>query len=187
MQPAKAANRRVSRAAMRLRTLARDARGVTIIEFAFVAGPLIALIMATLQISLTFFVQQNLETAAEMAVRSLVTGKAQASGMTQAQFKTLVCSKLPSFMKCSRVMIDVQAASSFSSIDTGMPTIMFDSHGNPKNQWVYQPGAVGQITIARIMYIWDTQKAPLGFDLSTMSNNKRLLMSVSVFKTEPKG
>lgn len=170
-----------------MRAWVRDVRGVTIIEFAFVAGPLIALILATLQISLTFFAQQNLETAAEKAVRSLVTGEAQAAGTTQAQFKTLVCSKLPAFMKCSRLMVDVQSASNFSTVDTGMPTISFDSNGNPTNSWLYQPGVSGQITVARIMYIWDVQTAPLGFDLSTMSGKKRLLMSVSVFKTEPRG
>jgi hypothetical protein len=35
------------------------------------------------------------------------------------------------------------------------------------------------------MYLWDTQKGPLGFDLSTLSGGKRLLIATSVFKTEP--
>lgn len=36
-----------------------------------------------------------------------------------------------------------------------------------------------------MMYLWDTQKGPLGFDLSTLSGGKRLLIATSVFKTEP--
>ncbi len=34
------------------------------------------------------------------------------------------------------------------------------------------------------MYVWDVQAGPLGFDLSTLSRGKRLLITTSVFKTE---
>lgn len=168
-----------------LRSLGRDRRGGVLVEFAFVVGPFVALMIAVLQTSLTFFAQQNLETTAEKSVRQLLTGSAQSSGMTKAQFKTLVCSKLPAFMKCSNVMIDVQVADYFSSANTGAPTLTYDAGGNVSNSWAYQPGVPGQITVARIMYVWDTSKGPLGFDLSTMSRGKRLLVSTSVFKTEP--
>lgn len=168
-----------------LARLRLDRRGATLVEFAFVAGPFLALLIAIFQVSLTFFTQQNLETAAEKAVRQMLTGQAQTNNMTQAQFKSLVCSKLPAFMKCANVMVDVQVADKFADADIGTPTLRFDSSGNITNAWVYQPGVPGQITVARIMYVWDTAKGPLGFDLSTMSGGKRLLMSTSVFKTEP--
>ena len=176
-------------ASARLGTLAtrlgRDTSGATLVEFTFVVGPLMALLVATAQVSLTFFAQQSLETTAEKATRQLLTGAAQNSNMSKAQFKELVCSKLPAFMKCANVIVDVQAASNFASATTGVPTLTYDSNGNITNNWVYQPGAAGQITVARIMYIWSVRQGPLGFDLSTMSNGKRLLMSTSVFKTEP--
>jgi Flp pilus assembly protein TadG len=165
--------------------LGGDTRGAALIEFAFVVGPLMALMVAILQTSLTYFAQQNLETTAEKSVRQLLTGAAQTNNMSQAQFKTLVCSKLPSFMKCENVIVDVQVASNFSSANTGVPTLTYDSSGNVNNSWVYQPGIPGQITVARIMYVWDVSKGPLGFDLSTLSVGKRLLISTSVFKTEP--
>lgn len=165
--------------------LAHDSRGTTLVEFAFVVGPLLALLMAVVQTSLVFFTQQILETTAEKSVRQLLTGAAQNKNMSQAQFKALVCSKLPAYLKCANVMIDVRTASNFSAADTGAPALTYDSQGNPSNAWVYSPGAPGEITVARIMYIWNTQKTPLGFDLSTMSNNRRLLISTSVFKTEP--
>lgn len=165
--------------------LARDRRGAALIEFAFVVGPFMALMVAVLQTSLTFFAQQNLETTAEKSVRKLLTGAAQNSNMTQSQFKALVCSKLPAFMKCANVIVDVQVASNFSSANTGVPTLTYDAGGNVSNTWVYQPGVPGDITVARIMYVWDVSKGPLGFDLSTLSSGKRLLISTSVFKTEP--
>lgn len=168
-----------------LPSLSRDTRGAALIEFAFVVGPFLALLVATAQVSLTFFAQQNLETAAEDSVRKLLTGAAQSNNMTQAQFKSLVCTNLPAFMKCSNVIVDVQAVSKFSAANTGAPTLTYDANGNMTNSWVYQPGVPGQITVARIMYVWSVRAGPLGFDLSTMSSNQRLLMSTSVFKTEP--
>lgn len=174
-----------TRQAARLARFRRDVSGSTAIEFGFVCVPFVALMLAILQISMTFFAQQTLETASDKAVRQLVTGQAQNSGMTQAQFKALVCSNLPSFMQCARVMIDVQSVTSFSSASTAAPTITYDSNGNISNNWQYTPGAAGGIVIARIMYVWDVQSGPLGFDISTMGTGRRLLSAVNVFKTEP--
>lgn len=167
------------------RKLARDRRGAAALEFALVATPLGALMVAILQTSLTYFAQQTLETTAEKSVRQLMTGQAQSAGMTQAQFKTLVCSKLPSFMKCSNVLIDVQQATAFSDVTTAPPTLTYDGSGNVSNSFQYTPGTQGAINVVKIMYVWNVQKGPLGFDLSTMSSGARLLIVTSVFKTEP--
>lgn len=167
------------------RPLAGDERGVAVIEFALIATPLIALMIAIIQTSMTFFAQQTLETATEKATRTLFTGSAQSSGSTQAQYKALVCSKLPVFMKCANLLVDVQSASSFSSATLTAPTITYDSNGNVTNTFKFTPGTAGSINVVRIMYIWNTQKGPLGFDLSTMSNGNRLLLATSVFKVEP--
>lgn len=168
------------------RLLARETRGATIIEFGLVVAPLMALLVAILQTSLTFFAQQTLDTTAEKSVRQLMTGSAQSSGMSAAQFKTAVCANLPAFMKCSRVMIDVQqVGNDFSAADTTAPKITFDSSGNPNNAFKYAPGGPGQITVVKIMYVWPVQNGPLGFNISTLSNGARLLMATSVFKTEP--
>lgn len=168
------------------RRLARDTRGATIVEFAMVVAPLMALLVAILETSLTFFAQQTLDTTAEKSVRQLMTGTAQASGMSAAQFKTAVCTNLPAFMKCSRVMVDVQqVGTSFAAADPTAPTITFDSSGNPNNSFKFSPGGPGQITVVKIMYIWPVVGGPLGFNIATLSNGARLLMATSVFKTEP--
>lgn len=165
--------------------LAASARGAVAIEFGLIAIPFFALMIAVLQTSLVFFAQQTLETTAEKSVRQLITGQAQRANMTESEFRTLVCSKLPAFMKCSKVLIDVRSASTFASISTSAPAIEFDNNGNITNSFGYSPGSAGSINIVRIMYVWDVQAGPLGFDLSTMSNKKRLLYATSVFKTEP--
>ena len=169
-----------------LRLFGRDRRGSALIEFGFVALPLFGLLVAILQTSLTFFAQQTLESTAEKTVRQLMTGNAQKSGLDQAGFRTAVCAELPEFMKCSNVFVDVQVATGgFSTANTAPPTLTFDSKGANNNKWQYKPGGPGEITVVRIMYLWNVQKGPLGFDLSTLSAGRRLLVATAVFKTEP--
>lgn len=175
----------VSRTRKGLRALAGDNRGATIIEFALVVAPFVALILATIQTSLVFFAQQCLETTAEKTGRDLVTGSAQISHLSKDDFNAIACGNLPSFMKCENLMIDVQTASSFASIDTEVPELTYDEMGNVNNSWQFQPGEAGSIVVMRTMYIFPVVNGPLGFNLSNMGEGKRLLVATSVFKSEP--
>jgi len=170
---------------MRLRALRRDRSGATIIEFALVAAPFIALILATIQTSLVFFAQQTLETTAEKTARQLVTGTAQENGVSQPAFKAAACSNLPSFMKCSNLMIDVETADSFEDVDTSTPVLTYDKHGNVNNAWKFDTGSAGSIIVMRTMYQLPVIRGPLGFNLSNMGEGKRLLVATTVFKSEP--
>lgn len=163
----------------------RDQRGAAIIEFAMVAAPFAALLIAIAQTSLVFFAQQNLETTAQKSARQLTTGAVQKAGLSKAQFNNLVCSQLPAFMQCSNVMVDLRVVNTFSAAETGMPTLTYDGAGKVTNSWNYQPGNPGDILVLRVMYIWGVSNAPLGFDLSNMGKGKRLMVATSVFKTEP--
>lgn len=155
------------------------------VEFALVAAPFAALLIAIAQTSIVFFAQQNLETTGQKAARELTTGAVQKAGLSKAQFNTLVCSKLPSFMPCSNVLVDLRVVSAFASAETGMPTLTYDGSGKVTNSWSYQPGNPGDILVLRVMYIWGVSGAPLGFDVSNMGVGKRLMVATSVFKTEP--
>lgn len=165
------------------RSLWSDKGGATAIEFAIVAIPLAALMVAILQTSLVFFVQQNLESIAEESARQLITGQAQKAGKTSKDFNSLVCSKLPAFMKCSNVIVDVRTATAFGAADVSVLTPTYDSKGKPSNTQ-YLPGGPGSINVVRIMYIWNVGAGPLNFDLSTMSGQRRLLVATAVFKAE---
>ena len=168
----------------RLRALRRDRRGTAIMEFAFVAGPLIALIMAGLETSLLFVAQQTVETAAQYAGRQILTGSAQAAGTTQPQFKTLVCGKLPGFMNCANTFVDVRTSSSFALTNMTTPTITYDSNGNPTSSWAYASPNPGDIVVLRVMYLWPIVDGPFGLGLSNQPGGARLLVATSVFKVE---
>jgi len=182
---------RLSIAKARLAAIGRlcaDSRGGAAIEFAFIAAPLAALMIAILQTSLVFFAQQNLETTAEKSARLLLVGSSQQAGKTSTQFRSDVCATLPFFMRtnnCANLMIDVRTVNSFSDATVSQPSLTYDSNGNVTNTWQYAPGGAGTINVIRVMYIWKVQKGPFSFDLSTMSSNRRLLFATAVFKVEP--
>lgn len=178
-----------------LKHLFRSQDGAAILEFALVAPPLIALIIAIIMDSLAFFEQQGLETAAENAARLLMTGKAQKTytgnkvvgGVTQTpeqQFKNAVCGMMPVFLSCDRLFVDVSTASNFSGANIAMPTITYDNKGNVSKKLSYNPGSSGSIVVVRLFYLWPTIRGPLGFDLANQPGGNRMLMATSVLKSE---
>jgi Flp pilus assembly protein TadG len=173
----------------RLRRLPGDDRAATAVEFALLAPPLIFLILASLQLSIIFFAGQYLQSLATRAGREVMTGQVQTAGDTQTQFVATggpVCSAAPTlFFTCSNIMVDVESASSYSTLNTATLTPTYDSHGNVTNTWAYSPGAPGDIVILRLMYNWPVIAGPLLPGLANQSNGDRLLVATSVFKNEP--
>jgi Flp pilus assembly protein TadG len=174
---------------VRLRTFGRDDRGSTILEFALVSAPFFALLIAILVTTLVFFAQQALETTAEAAGRLIMTGQVQQSATqavawTPSQYRTAVCAQLPPFLSCSKLMVDVETAASFSAVNLAKPTpVSYDASGNPV--YSFQPGSAGNIVVVRLIYLWPVATGPLGFNLGNQPGNNRLLIATSVAQTEP--
>lgn len=168
-----------------LKGFARREDGAAAVEFAIVAAPFIGLLVATLQTTLAFFAGQVLESAVADASRAIMTGSAQNQQTSQAAFAQLVCSKVQALFDCGGLMVDVQTTTSFSTANTGMPTLTYNAQGNVTNNWSYSPGNPGDIVVMRVMYLWPVVLGPLGFTLANQSNGKLLLMSTAVFKNEP--
>jgi Flp pilus assembly protein TadG len=160
----------------------RDAAAA--VEFALVAAPFLALILAIIQVGLIIYASQSLQTMAAGASRLILTGQVQTQNMTQAQFDQAVCGD-PILFSCSGLMVDVRTYSSFSGADTSMPTLTYDAHGNVSNNWQYSPGGPGDIVVMRLMYRWPVFMGPLGLNLSNLGDGYRLLMATSAFKNEP--
>jgi Flp pilus assembly protein TadG len=166
----------------RFRT-ARD--GATAVEFALIGPVFLALLIAVLQVGIVFFAEQALQSAAVAASRLVLTGQAQSSSMTQAQFLNAICPSVRSLFTCSNIMVDVQNYNSFSSSNYSTPTLTYDGQGNVTNQWSFSPGAAGSIVVVRFIYQWPVIGGPLGFAISNLPNGKRLMMGVSAFRVEP--
>lgn len=174
---------RALRAAL-LRFARRD-DGAAAVEYAMVSLPFLALMLAIVQTAIVFMAQQQLETITEQASRLLLTGQAQKAGLSQAQFVTDVCNQISALFNCSKMMVDVQTSSSFSSANTAAPKLTFGSNGQVTNTWSYQPGDPRSIVVMRVMYQWPLVTGPLSFNLANLSNGNRLLMATAVFENEP--
>jgi len=165
--------------------LARNDSGATAVEFGLIAAPFLALLLAIFQTGLVFFAGRVLDQTVSQASRYIMTGQAQSSNFTAAQFANWVCSNTMSLFNCGSFMINVQNYSSFSSAVTSAPTLTFNGQGQVTNNWTYSPGNPGDIVVVQVMYQWPVVMGPLSFNLSNLSNGNRLLMATAAFKNEP--
>lgn len=161
----------------------RCRRGSPAVEFALVAAPFVALMVAIMQVGLIYFAQESLESAVEQTARLVLTG--QSATMTQSQFATALCNNSPGLFTCANFMIDLQPATSFANANVTQPTLTFNGSGQVSNTWQYNVGAPGDIMVMRVMYEWPVFLGPLGFNLSNEPNSMLLMMATSVFRNEP--
>jgi Flp pilus assembly protein TadG len=159
--------------------------GAAMVEFAIVAAPFMALLVALMQTTLVFFAGRLLDVVVSQSSRQILTGSAQTSSMTKSGFATAVCQNVYALFNCSQLMVDVRTSTSFSTADTSTPTLTYDSHGNVTNTWQFNPGNPNDIVVVRVMYQWPVMLGPLGFNLSNLPNGDRLLVGTAVFKNEP--
>lgn len=164
------------------------------LEFALVVLPFMALVMAVLETSLAYFVQELLETSVETSARNLVTGKTQAAdgvgssgGMTKAQlaerFRLESCKSLPSFLSCNRLFSEVRSAGAWADVDTSKVAFTLDSNGKVTNSFKYDIGSQGSIVMVRLMYLWPVEAS--GFlHLNNVGSNQRVMFATSVAKSE---
>jgi len=157
-------------------------RGATAVEFALVAAPFLALLIAVLETLLVFFAQQVLQTATTEASRLIMTGQAQTAGTTAAQFQADVCADTAAFFTCSGIYVNVQTFTSFSSVSMLNPLQNGNFNSGSMN---YGTGGPGDIELVQVFYQWPVVLGPLGFNLSNMSGNNRLLVATAVFRNEP--
>ncbi|GAC1332757.1 MAG: hypothetical protein NVSMB26_12900 [Beijerinckiaceae bacterium] len=170
-----------------LKQFARSNNGAVAVEFALISVPFIALLLAIFQTAVVLFANQALESSTETAARQIMTGQAQGSNLTVSQFRDLICpppgangvapgNSLPALIDCSKLIIDVRTAASFSSADTTK-----DVFTNP-SQAQFTPGPASTINVVRVLYQLPPYLAIFGVIGGPTTN---VLMSTAVFQTEP--
>ncbi len=183
-----------------LRLFRRDSRGTSAVEFALIAVPLISLLGAIFESGLVLLTSENLNEATRQASRSMLTGVAQGAGITTTTaFKSAyLCPAtgpriLASYVDCSKVIIDVRTATSFSGQDLSNDFYKTQS----TNQFCM--GAPGTITVVRIAYpmpaimpILQWASGKISVNTSGLVNDvpndpgfQHLLVGTAIFETEP--
>jgi Flp pilus assembly protein TadG len=166
-----------------LRRFHRNRRGSAAVEFALVAPIFFAVLFAIIELSLVFFASQILETVTQDTARLVMTGQAQTASYTQEQFKNAVCAKLTVMFDCANgVAIDVQSYKTFALIDVTDPIDSGKNFVAPNN---YLPGGPGDIVVVRLFYKWPLFVTGLGFNVSNIGSNQRLLTATAAFQNEP--
>ncbi|MGY8632435.1 pilus assembly protein [Bradyrhizobium sp. 14AA] len=190
--PSPAPTRFAPRAA--LRRFCGNRRGSAAIEFALVAPVFFALLFAIIETALMFFASQVLETMTQSSARVVLTGQAQSGSVTacavsgvsmpctQSTFKSYVCSQIPALFDCSKLYVDVTSFSSFSAVTLSSH---IDGSGSFDTNTGYSPGSAGDIVVVRLFYQWPLFVTGLGFNISNLAGNKRLLVATAAFKNEP--
>ena len=182
-----------------LRRFNADARGATAVEFGLIGVPFLGLLLALFQTGLVFFANEGLEAAVQAAARNIYTGTAQTSGITTAdQFRTnYMCPTvgpriLPSYIDCTKLIIDVRTANSMTGDD-----LSADFYNTTQQ---YCPGQIGDIVVVRVIYpmpailpiITGNSTRTISRSFAGLVNNvpgnsgwKQLLLGTAVFQNEP--
>ena len=165
-----------------LSSIGADRRGVAAIEFALVAAPFMALLIAILETGIYFFADEVLQRATAQAARSIMTGQAQTNGLTTTQFQQNVCTNAAPILSCGNIFVNAQTFNSFGGITPLNPL----NNGSVNTAALnYQMGGPGDIVMVQVFYQWPVVSGPLNFNLANMSGNSNLLVATVVFRNEP--
>jgi Flp pilus assembly protein TadG len=165
------------------RRFRRNGRGSAAVEFALVAPVFFALLFAIIETAIMFFASQALETVTQESARMILTGQAQTASYTKSQFQNYVCSQVPALLfTCSSIYVDVESYPSFAHVAINS---QIDSNGNFINNMQYNPGGPSDIVVVRLFYQWPLYVTSLGYNISNMSGNRRLLVATAAFRNEP--
>jgi Flp pilus assembly protein TadG len=182
-----------------LRRFRRSRRASAAVEFALVAPVFFALLFAIIETSIIFFASQVLETITQDSARLIETGQAQsgqvmingvvacaAAPCTQGEFQAYVCSQVPALLftcpaSARGIFVDVENYPAFSSLTINNQIVA----GTFTNNMQYNTGGPGDIVVVRLFYEWPLFVTGLGYNISNLTGNQRLLVATSVFKNEP--
>jgi Flp pilus assembly protein TadG len=178
-----------------LRRFGRNRRASAAVEFALVAPLFFALLFAIIETALMFFASQVLETVTQSGARMISTGQAQTGQVsscqvagvptpcTKASFKDYICSQIPALFDCTNLYVDVESYPAFSNIS--LSSQIDGSNNFISNNMQYNPGGSGAIVVVRLFYPWQLFVTGLGYNISNLSNNQRLLVATAAFQNEP--
>ena len=186
-----------------VRRFLRHEDGTTAVEFGFIIGPFMLLLLMIFQTTMVFFTAQGLETGAAEAARLVLTGQAQS--MNQGQFKAQACAAITAFafIDCNKLFVDVRPSSTgtfggitSNSMSSGIPAstnvdpatgnvTYQDAAGNQINP-AYNAGAAGTIMVVRLSYQMPLVIPYVSRFLSdSPAVNTRTLVATAAFRNEP--
>jgi hypothetical protein len=117
----------------RLRSLWRNTRGTTAVEFAFVAIPVIYLMIGILEFSAAMAVSNSLEAATNLSSRLGKTGFVdEGAGLDQSEtIREEIERRVGPLIDMNKLVIDAKAFKDFGTVDTPEPWNDANENGEP--------------------------------------------------------
>ncbi|CAL4866131.1 hypothetical protein MMA231_00369 [Asticcacaulis sp. MM231] len=165
------------------RKWANDSRGAAALEFALVAGPLIFMICACIELAMVILLSVTLDNATNMASRQIRTGTISSS-TTVDGFKDLVCANMSLMSgRCkASLRIDVRKFDSFALVAAAPPPVV-------DGEWTFGErcdiGKGSEIQMARVYYEWPMFTPLLQGGFNSLSNKDIVITSTVIFRNEP--
>jgi Flp pilus assembly protein TadG len=169
-------------------------KGSAAIEFAMIAPVFFVLLMGTIEAGVMFFAQSALQNALNDTARLVRTGQTACyttSGgncvaMTQAQFKTKLCSEVSTLLQsCTTggLQFDVNAyPSGYSAAANSSP---LDAGKNLTTLNTFNVGSACDVVLVRAFYKWPVFTPGLNYFMANVTGNYHLLATAAAFRNEP--
>lgn len=170
--------------------------GATAVEFGLVAFPFMLLTFMTINVGLFYFTVNSLDKGASDAVRSILTGTAQTSGLKVGDFRSLVCTQANlggSAIDCSKLsVLMASSTTNWADLETKISAISCTSAGNLTagtgnstdllSTYVNGNSAYVFVTLC---YQWELSRYLPFWNFGSFSDGSMLIQSSLAFKTEP--
>ncbi len=169
----------------KLRRLRTDDRGVTAIEFAFIAPVLLLVVMAIIELGLSLLVEVVLDNAVSDAARMIRTGQAyHGEGFNAAKFKNTILEKGGGLLKAVEddIYIDVIHRRDFGDLPESAPVIEDGEIVMPEN---WDPGERNDVVLVKVVCAWPMFTSKMMEIFGTTTDGKRLLVATEIFRNEP--
>jgi Flp pilus assembly protein TadG len=166
------------------RPFRRNSDGAVAVEFALLAIPFLALILAIFQTSMVYITGQVLQTAVTDASRLIMTGQAQSQSFDASKFKAAVCSRVTAMFNCSQLLqVDVKVYSSFTGASVTTPPVSGGSLDT--SSFGFNAGSSNDIVVVRGVIAYPVIIPFVAKSYINLSNNRVLIMASAAFKNEP--
>ena len=167
-----------------LKGLIRNRDGAAAIEFALVAGPLIFLICACIELAMVILLSVTLDNATDVAARQIRTGLTTSGNSSVATFKQKICDHMGwlSGSCMGSLKVDVTTYNSFADV----PKTDLIKNGEFDNtNFKYNIGGASKIQLVRAYYEWPLITPFLNAGMVSLSNQDAVITSKVVFRNEP--
>ena len=162
----------------------RSDDGATAVEFALVATVFFWVFFGIMEMGLLMIFNNGLEDGVERASRLIRTGRADNEGITEENFRNLICSRVLIKSTCrSSLVVDVREFPDFGSITAPNPT--WDDDGDLQLDSTYQIGAPRRVILVRAFYDWKFITPMIGSLVGNTGHGSFLVTAATAFRNEP--